>query len=109
MVVKVGGMCWVMSTGKRSITEPSPVTSVINACGPPVEDPIRSTFGACAENERWTSDCAGADGATGAGAAGRATGSRASGAGLVDADGGPEDADFRRSLAPRWRIFWIRS
>ena len=43
-------MCWVISTGKRSITGPSSVTSVISACGPPVEEPIRSTRGACVLN-----------------------------------------------------------
>ena len=50
MVVKVGGMCWVISTGKRSITAPISATSVISACGPPVEEPISSTRGACVLN-----------------------------------------------------------
>src|SRR6185436_4440926 len=45
-------MCWVISTGKRSITGPMSATSDINACGPPVDDPISSTFGASMPNAR---------------------------------------------------------
>ena len=102
MVVKVGGMCWVISTGKRSITGPSSVTRAISACGPPVEEPISSTLGAWVENGRV--DSAPDDGASaaGAGAAGRATtGARAAGAGIAGASGGLATAGFRRSRAPR--------
>ena len=45
MVVKVGGMCCVISTGALSITASSRGTSVVSACGPPVEAPISSTRG----------------------------------------------------------------
>ena len=62
MVVKVGGMCWVISTGKRSITGPISATSVISACGPPVDEPISSTRGACVLNAR-RSNCGCATGA----------------------------------------------
>jgi len=36
-----------MSTGNRSITGRVRWTSVISACGPPVDEPIRSARGAC--------------------------------------------------------------
>ena len=48
MVVKVGGMCCVMSTGARSITLPSEARMVPSACGPPVDAPISKTRGALA-------------------------------------------------------------
>ena len=99
MVVKVGGMCWVISTGKRSITGPMSVTSDISACGPPVEEPITSARGAVMPNCRRTSGAAGAAGAGFACGCGRPS-TGASG-GLVTC--------VRRTFAPRWRIFWIRS
>ena len=45
MVVKVGGMCCVISTGARSNTGAMRPTSAVSACGPPVEEPISSTRG----------------------------------------------------------------
>jgi hypothetical protein len=103
MVVKVGGMCWVISTGKRSITGPSSVTSDISACGPPVEEPINSTFGAWDENGRVDIAPGNRVCGAGAGAAGRAIAdARAAGAaGLVGASGGLATAGFRRRRAPR--------
>src|SRR5258707_1267502 len=56
MVVKVGGMCWVMSTGKRSITGRISATRLISACGPPVEEPISSARGASVLNGRLSVD-----------------------------------------------------
>jgi len=99
IVVKVGGICCVISTGKRSITGPSSVTSAIRACGPPVDEPIRSTRGACMLNARCIS-CATGDGV------GRVNGSLARSS--VGASGGAAGA-VRRTLAPSERIFWIRS
>ena len=48
IAVKVGGMCWVMSTGARSSTPPIWATIALSACGPPVEEPITSTRGGVA-------------------------------------------------------------
>src|SRR5262249_27371482 len=45
IVVKVGGMCWVIRIGARSITGPISPTMAVNACGPPVDDPITSAHG----------------------------------------------------------------
>ena len=52
MVVKVGGMCWVISTGARSNTGAMRATRPVSACGPPVDEPISSTRGIDAENGR---------------------------------------------------------
>ena len=46
--MKVGGMCWVISTGARSSTPPIWPTMALSACGPPVEEPISSTRGGIA-------------------------------------------------------------
>ncbi|HEX7561747.1 MAG TPA: chemotaxis protein CheB [Bradyrhizobium sp.] len=71
--------------------------------GPPVDEPIRSTRGACALNARRIS-CGCATGASG----GRGKGSR--GRSSTGASGGDDEAGtVRRTLAPRLRIFWIRS
>jgi len=77
------------------------VISVIKACGPPVDDPIRSTRGACVlKARRISGGCATGDG--------RADGSRSRSS--VGASGGDDDAGtVRRTLAPSERIFWIRS
>src|ERR1700722_13433017 len=40
-VVKVGGMCWVIKIGARSIVLPICPISEVSACGPPVEEPIQ--------------------------------------------------------------------
>ena len=52
MVVKVAGMCWVIRTGALSVTASSRDTSLVSACGPPVEAPISSTRGGIGENGR---------------------------------------------------------
>src|SRR5580765_6379676 len=83
-------MCWVISTGKRSITGPIPATSVISACGPPVDEPIRSTRGARMLNGRRTS-CGGA--ARGRAAASRCLSSAGANGGL-----GEEGAAARRTF-----------
>ena len=44
-VVKVGGMCWVIRIGARSMRSRNCRMSVVSACGPPVEDPISSAWG----------------------------------------------------------------
>ena len=79
------------------------VTSDISACGPPVEEPITRTRGAVKPNERRAGGAAAA--ATDAGAAGLAGGWILS---SVGASGGLA-TDLRRTLAPRLRIFWMRS
>ena len=45
-------MCWVISTGARSIIDPRPPIKALTACGPPVDEPISSTRGAVSENGR---------------------------------------------------------
>ena len=44
-MVKVGGMCWVINTGARSIAAGSFSINAVSACGPPVEEPISSARG----------------------------------------------------------------
>ena len=97
--MKVGGICWVISTGKRSITGPRSVTSDISACGPPVDEPITSARGACVLNARCDS--------AGCAAAGRRAGSRSLSSGGVAerASGDGVAGAERRSLAPSERIF----
>ena len=120
MVVKVGGMCCVISTGARSMTPPICATMVLSACGPPVDAPIsrmrgdvkggaRSTTGACASPcSVWIGLTApvgrGVRDGTGM-PAGAALGTSGGAIGVSIACG------WRRRLArsPRWRIFSIRS
>ena len=96
--MKVGGMCWVISTGKRSITGPISVTSVISACGPPVEDPITSTRGVCVQKARahvrraTGAGCGRGDGSRGRSCAGASGGARRSRGGAADL--GAERADL---------------
>ena len=46
-------MCWVISTGARSIDRADAATiSAVSACGPPVEEPITSTRGGVIGNGR---------------------------------------------------------
>ena len=52
MAVKVGGMCWVMRTGAWSMTAPMTPSIALSACGPPVDEPIRSTRGVVIGNGR---------------------------------------------------------
>ena len=52
IVVNIGGMCWVISTGTASMMVPIRVTIALSACGPPVEEPISKTRGNSAENGR---------------------------------------------------------
>ena len=76
---------------------------LISACGPPVDDPIRSTRGVWVLKARRI-NCGCATGAC----VGRGNGSRdRSSAGASGGDG--ETGTLRRTLAPRLRIFWIRS
>jgi len=53
--VKVGGMCWVISTGAWSMTACRLLTTRLSACGPPVDEPISSTRGGITGNGRNTS------------------------------------------------------
>ena len=56
MVVKVAGMCCVIRIGALSVTESRRETSFVNACGPPVDDPISRMRGGMTENGRsWNS------------------------------------------------------
>ena len=108
--MKVGGMCWVISTGTRSITAPISVTSDISACGPPVEEPISSTRGATRPNGR-SELCPAAGAATWRTGSCRTTLGAATGAAGGVGDTGAIDGDDteRRSRAARWRILNSRS
>ena len=114
MVVKVGGMCWVISTGTRSITDGRRHISPVSACGPPVDEPSSRTRGVTVENGRsLMAGWGGASGSTLARSAlarsalprpstvNRASGSTGRRAGAT--------SDGRRRRAPRVRIFSIRS
>jgi hypothetical protein len=59
MVVKVAGMCCVISTGALSVTASSRATSLVSACGPPVDAPISSTRGALRRTASLMVDCDG--------------------------------------------------
>ena len=104
MVVKVGGMCWVISTGARSSTPPSCATMALSACGPPVEEPISSTRGGVAGIGRSTERLGGVDSAR---SLGRQRGRRLAGRGARRAPGAmpqalraqPELADFLDQVA----------
>ena len=99
MVVKVGGMCWVISTGARSSTLPIWLTMALSACGPPVEEPITSTLGGVGGNARSTIGCAAARSFGGSGSAVPAPG----------ADARRLTGRSRFERAPSWRIFSISS
>ena len=102
MAVKVGGMCWVISTGARSSTPAICVTTVLSACGPPVEAPISSTRGAN-RRQRPQHDVARS--------AARRRGARArvGGAGFAAATGRAGVRRSRLARRPSWRIFSISS
>src|SRR5262245_49966870 len=53
MVVKVGGICWVMRIGSCRLAGNAPST-VNRACGPPVELPMAITEGGTREGVRIT-------------------------------------------------------
>ena len=51
-VVNIGGICCAIKTGARSTAAGSFSIKAVSACGPPVEEPIKSTRGGTGENGR---------------------------------------------------------
>ena len=100
MAVKVGGMCWVISTGARSITPPICAITALSACGPPVEAPISSTRGGVTGIGRSARPGAASTGFWPGCSGGAApAGMRAAGCAMRN----------RFARSPSWRIFSSRS
>ena len=94
-------MCWVISTGDAVDHRAELGDQRLSACGPPVEEPISSARGALRAERR------GASAAACAGTAGRRRQLDAADRGARRRAARP--ARLRRTLAPSWRIFSIRS